>query len=121
MISPCFARALQALREDVCALQEKFPPNTPDTVWISELGKHGWPLITVDRRIMTRPHELVALKQAGVTAFFLGSFYSKAKFWDQATWLIRYWPQFLSVTVALPKGTCFTVQQNGKMTPRQLH
>jgi hypothetical protein len=121
MISPCFAEALRALEQDVCALREKFPPDTLDTVWLTKLGERGWPLITLDRRILSRPQELLALRQAGVTAFFLGPFFSKAAFWDQAVWLLRHWPKFRDVTAALVKGACFTVQQNGKMTPRQLH
>ena len=120
MIPPCFAEALRILRQDARALREEFLEDTPDIVWIQELGKRGWPLITVDRRIWSRPQELVALRQAGVTAFFLGPFFSKALFWDQAVWLMRHWPKFRNVTAALVKGACFTVQQNGKMTPMQL-
>ena len=120
MISPCFAKALTALGENVRALRDEFPRETPDTVWLESLGERGWPLITLDRRILSRPQELLALRQAGVMAFFLGPFFAKAPFWDQAVWLIRHWPSFRNVTAALAKGTCFTVQQNGRMTPRQL-
>jgi len=117
MISPRIAAALTALGEDVRALRDEFPRATPDTEWIQELGKRGWAFITVDKHISTRPHEVAALKAAQVTAFFLGRFWAKAKRWDQAVWFVRHWPKFQNVVSTFTRGTCFAVQQNGRMRP----
>ena len=120
MISHRIAAALDALGEDVQALRDVFPQQTSDAQWIKEIGEKGWSFITVDKHISTRPHEVAALRDAQVTAFFLGRFWAKTKAWDQAVWLIRHWPKFKNVVETLARGTCFTVQQNGRMRPISL-
>jgi hypothetical protein len=117
MISPKVALALRALEQDAWALREKFAENTPDSQWIAQLGRYGWALVTFDRRILSRPHEAAILKQGQVTAFFLGPFFRKYTFWDQAVWIIRHWPKFVNMAQTISRGTCFRVQQNAKMTP----
>jgi len=120
MISPRIAAALKALGEDVRALRDEFPPETSDTQWVESIGKKGWSFITADKRISTRPHQVAALQASKVTGFFLGRFWAKTKFWDQAVWLIRHWPKFKDMASMVTRGTCFTVQQNGRMRPISL-
>lgn len=120
MISPRIAAALTALGEDVRALREEFAQETQDVDWIKQAGSRGWAFITVDKHISTRPHEVAALRTAQITGFFLGRFWAKTKGWDQAVWLIRHWPKFKNVVGTLARGTCFTVQQNGRMRPISL-
>lgn len=117
MIPFKIAKALTALEKNVSSLREHFPENTPDVDWLRELGHNGWPFITVDKRIRTRPLERHEFKQANVTSFFLTSFFPKMQFWDQAVWLIKYWPRFENMANQVTRGSCFSVQQNGKMTP----
>lgn len=92
MISPRIAAALTALGEDVRALRDEFPQETPDIEWIEQVGSKGWAFITVDKHISTRPHEVAALRAAQITGFFLGRFWAKTKAWDQAVWLMRMSP-----------------------------
>jgi hypothetical protein len=117
MISPKFAKALTALDKEVTCLRYYFPENTPDEIWVRELGHNHWPLVTVDKHVRTRPLERHALKQANVTTFFLCPFFAKLYFWPQAVWLVKYWPRFEDVAKNMTRGICFSVQQSGKMTP----
>ncbi len=114
-MSPKFAEALRALDRDVIALRENWAQNTPDVDWLRDIGAEGWALVTVDKRIRTRPQEQLVFMQTGVTGFFLGRFWPKMQFWDQATWLIRYWPRFEAFAESLGKPACLAVRQNGKM------
>lgn len=119
MISPKFAHALQAVGKDVHALREKFPEETPDEVWIQEIGREGWVLLTVDRHIRTRPLERLALSKAGIISLFLGPFFLKGSFplWEQFVWLVRHWSRIEATAGGLAKGTCMALVQNGKMHP----
>jgi len=117
MISHRFAKALVALDKDVVSLREYFEPSTPDIVWLEELGRKGWPLITADKRIRSRPQERAILKSAHLTTFFLGRFFLKMHYWDQAVWLIRRWPRIEETARSFTRSVHFSVQQSGKMTP----
>jgi hypothetical protein len=54
-------------------LHEHFDPATPDTIWLAEVGKRGWVVLTKDQRIRRRRVELEALLAANVAAFVLTS------------------------------------------------
>jgi len=117
MIPYRIAGALRELRQDVIALRDEWPENTPDEVWLRELGHRGWPFITADKRIRTRPQQQQVYKSANVTAFFLGPFWGKLQFWGQAVWLITHWPRLTQVTQAFAVSVRYAVRQNGKMYP----
>lgn len=51
------------------AHDDHFPPDTPDGVWLSAVGKRGWIVITKDKAIRHRASELQALRDARVSAF----------------------------------------------------
>ena len=117
MLSPRLAKALSALGEDVVALRDYFPQDTPDSTWLAELGDYGWTLVTVDKHIRTRPAERRELARRKITAFFLyPSFQKKGSgLWDQAAWIMRYWPRIREFADGLQRGTCASVQQNGRI------
>lgn len=45
---------------------DHFAPDTPDEVWLAEIGKRGWIALTHDRRIRYKPNERDAVMQHGV-------------------------------------------------------
>jgi len=114
-IPPRIAQAVAVLDGDVKALREVFPEDAEDVSWLEQLGLKGWVLVTADRRILTRPQEVVILKQARVTSFFLGPFFGSLQFWDQAVWFVKHWPRFEQMAQTIGQGTCFVVKANGKM------
>jgi hypothetical protein len=52
---------------------DHFAQGTPDAVWLSEVGRRGWVVLTKDVRIRYRPNEKQALLAAGVRAFVFAS------------------------------------------------
>lgn len=45
---------------------DHFAPDTPDEVWLAEIGKRSWIALTHDRRIRYKPNERDAVMRYGV-------------------------------------------------------
>jgi hypothetical protein len=65
------AEALNLVRDDVRWLEDEFPHNTPDIVWLPEIGARGWLVILRDKRVRTRPGERQAIIDGNVGCFSL--------------------------------------------------
>lgn len=65
--------ALRAKGICVELLHEHFDLATPDTAWLTEVGRRGWVVLTKDERIRRRRIEMDALLAANVAAFVLTS------------------------------------------------
>jgi len=50
---------------------DSFPSATPDDVWLREVGRSGWLVLTKDQRIRYREIEKQAVLRAGVGVFVL--------------------------------------------------
>jgi hypothetical protein len=70
-ISHFIVDALKALGKPVAYLTDILPRGTQDVTLFSKLGELGWFLVTQDKRIKRKKHELEALRQAGIGAFIL--------------------------------------------------
>jgi hypothetical protein len=94
-LSPAIARSLQHLfpTHTFAALGDRFPPDTPDIDWISELDRErGWATLTKDLRIQFRPHERLALDRSKIVFFFLAGAWRKYSVPETAARLIRLVP-----------------------------
>jgi len=89
-LSPMLTNGLRAFGEDVCHLREVFPANTPDEVWLPEIGRRGWFLVTHDKRIPRNPPEAQALVQAGVGVFVFTHSKKLAR-WSWVELVVRRW------------------------------
>jgi hypothetical protein len=58
-----FPRTLREAGLTVERHADHFPPNSPDTTWLSQVSKRGWVALTHDRRIRYKPNELAAVVQ----------------------------------------------------------
>jgi hypothetical protein len=67
------AEALRAAGENVELLEDHFDKKTDDTVWVPEIGKRGWIILTKDRAIRNNSLELVALLKSNTHSFILTS------------------------------------------------
>ena len=65
------ADQLKETREDVIWLEDRFPHDVPDEVWLEEAGRNGWLVITRDTKIRTRPGERRAIMEHGTGCFIL--------------------------------------------------
>lgn len=68
---------LRTALEDAAVLYEShhdhFPAGTPDPVWLPEVGRRGWCLLTTDKRIRRRPLEREAVREYGVRMFYFAN------------------------------------------------
>jgi hypothetical protein len=88
-LSVHLARGMRAFGEDVDHLQDHFRDDCPDIEWLKHIGENRYFLITRDDAVRRKPAELLALKQFGVGAFFLGG--KNRTRWELIQQLIRNW------------------------------
>jgi hypothetical protein len=82
-----------------------------DRVWIAALAAQpgGGAAISGDRRMLTRKHELQALKDHRVTTFILAPGLSSLPFWDKAALLVGRWPAIAAAAKSSDPGSIFIV------------
>ena len=64
--------------------------NTRDEVWIPQVARQGWAIITRDKRIERRPHELRTVIEHGARMFAITSPEQLNK-WGQLEIILRCW------------------------------
>ena len=64
---------LRAAGEEVRIHDDHFPQDAKDEVWLADVGKSGWVVLTKDKHIRYRASEIQALRAANVRAFVLTS------------------------------------------------
>lgn len=105
---------LAALEVDAVALRSAFAESVSDVEFLSQLkGQHDV-YITYDHRQSSREAEARAIREAGVTAIWLGPFWGKKGRWDQAKWLVTRWKQIENFAGSVVPGTCAVIQENGR-------
>ncbi|MGH2443933.1 MAG: hypothetical protein ACRDFX_12330 [Chloroflexota bacterium] len=65
------ALALRYVRSDVKWLEDEFPHDAPDEIWLKSIGERGWLAVTRDKKVRTRPGERAALAVNRVGCFVL--------------------------------------------------
>jgi hypothetical protein len=113
------AKAVQILAapdHEVIHLREKFPPDTPDEVWMAGLAKElDWVIVSGDIRIGKNPHEVKAWRAAGHTIFFLKPGWTNYEFWIQAYKFVKCFPDIIAAAQKAKSGEFFMVLGNGKI------
>ena len=61
-----FGEILKAAGLTVERHADHFAPDTPDEIWLAEIGKRGWIALTHDRRIRYKPNERDSVMRHGV-------------------------------------------------------
>jgi hypothetical protein len=80
-----FPEILRASGLNVERHADHFPPETPDEVWLEEVGKRGWIALTHDQRIRYKPNERDAVMRHRVALLVV---VGKAPFSDLARSLV---------------------------------
>jgi hypothetical protein len=105
--------------DDVRVLKHHFPPDTADVVWLHEIGRLGWVLVTEDKNIRRKPQERQALYLSKVTAFFLGKSFGELKLLDKGLALVSVWPKIQETAAICQQGSIFSVTVRGEVTALQ--
>lgn len=111
---------LAALDIDAEPLRAEFLPNTKDPVFLEKFNGREMIWVSKNIRQTTNPIEAKLLKQAGITALYFGPFWNKMKFWQQAEWLLKYWPTIHGFANGAAKGTFAEIKRNGKSETFQI-
>jgi hypothetical protein len=115
-LSPRLAAGLRAFGEDVRHLREEFPPETPDEVWLPEIGRRGWYLITRDKRIPRKAAEVRALKAAGVGAFVFTQ-KKDLDLWEWVQTVVRRWSEIKNWCQSHRRPFVVGIPERGTLRP----
>lgn len=92
-LPPGLVEALTVLGQPAEHVNSLFPPGTPDERWIRYAGERSWCIVSRDVNITRRPHELAALREFGVGAFFLLPGKRSPRLCEVIQTIIRHWPE----------------------------
>ena len=96
---------------DIDLLQEKIGKGTPDADWIAAVGRMR-PKPTIlggDGRILKRPPQLSALKDAGLNFVYFTEMFSNLKWHDLAIKGLQVWPRICEAVGKAREPTVFRV------------
>jgi predicted nuclease of predicted toxin-antitoxin system len=110
--------ALHQLGIDAIAHDDHFAQNTPDSVWLSSVGRRGWVVITKDDRIRFRPAERRALIDHGVGCFVV--LRRNATRLQLAQILLRAWDDIVNITDTEARPFLYAVLADGTVERRIL-
>jgi len=111
---------LAALGVDAVALRTEMHQDTLDVDIFPTFKGKAVAFVTCDISQRTRKAEANALRDCGATALFLGRFWPKMTFWQQAAWLVARWERIEAFAEAVRRGTCADIQRSGKPSIFQL-
>lgn len=114
-ISYKFARMLAALDVEALHVAElEIGRDATDLEIFQFLKGKDAIFLTADRSISTRKIEAAAMREADIVTLFLGPFWSKMWFWDQAVWLIQRWPMIEGFARGAAQRTAAEIKRNGR-------
>jgi hypothetical protein len=114
-ISRKIAAALKCLDVQAVHHDEEFDSDTEDVVWIPVVGQRNWHMVTCDDRIRRKPAERTVLEQADIVSVFFWREYARKTLWEQAEWVIKYWPAVHKKASRASPGTILHVNGRGKV------
>ena len=81
-----------------------------DDIWVRKFGRAGGEAIVgADAKMLTRPHEVVAIVESGLRLVVLPAPWVNAKINVQISFLFYWWPHIEAVLATSRKGQCFKV------------
>lgn len=97
--------------------QQCFAMDTPDDVWLAEIGRKGWILVGHDSKFQRMPNELAAIIQHQVGCFYLSG--SRATLWNKLRMFCIGFEKLVKVAEATEKPFIFTVEET-RLVRRQI-
>jgi PIN like domain len=114
--SPALLERLREQGVDAVHLRDQFSDRgLDDVLWMPEIARRGWILITGDHRIRSRHDEKPVFRQARLITFFLEAGYTNKTKRVQIHWLLSQWPAIEALAATAQPGDGFLVPQKGKI------
>lgn len=99
----------------VVHITDVVPAGTPDEEWASHVGRDGWCVITLDRNILRRKHEIQEMTRCGVGLFVLRP-PKKANWCKQVQMLVRRWSDIKGAARSHERPYAFNVPSKGAIS-----
>lgn len=91
-------------------LTDKFPADTSDIKWVTDLAADGrWSVLTQDRAMARHRLEQEALRRSGLIVFMLARAWNSQQHWNKAAALVRWWPRLVEQASLVQGGAAFEV------------
>jgi hypothetical protein len=97
---------------DVISLRDRFPTNTPDTVWIPGAGRNGWIVVSRDPNQRRREAEKRALAANGVRVLYVKHSGTAATLYAAAARIIKNWPKIEAWGLSAKPGSLARLNTN---------
>jgi len=125
-LSPHPAHAIRELcrpdGHEAVALRDKFAVTTADPEGLSAPASEGDRVVVSHDRLTKGSLERAAVREAGLTTFFLARGWRHLDHWDKAYHLVRWWPTIMDIAGTMAPGAAFEVpvRFSGKGRLRQV-
>jgi hypothetical protein len=94
---------------------EDFPLGTLDTEWLPGVGRMDWIVILRDRRIRTKPAELLAFRRHAVRVFWVAG-KKDLSVWDALVRLVNRWLEMERIVATRGPGPWFMAINENEIT-----
>lgn len=108
--------ALQALGAPVDVrwhLGEGYAHNTPDDVWLADVGQKGWIVLSQDHRFHLSEASRRAIAQHSIGCFYLGG--ANERVWDTARFLLSQWDRMTEIVETATPPYIYRLKRNGQI------
>ncbi len=99
-------------------LRDHFAQDTPDEVWMPEIGRRGWIIIGHDRRHHLEPSERAAIIDYRIRCFYLWG--GSEQLWEKVRCFLRAFELILDAIVYLTPPFILDVLEDGQLEPISL-
>ena len=111
-----------ALRDAGVHVERKtdhFEQDTPDQIWLEEVGKKQWIVLSKDKNLTHNHIEIVALLRSNTHSFLLtsGSFTGP----EMANAFVTAIPQMIGIVLKIPAPVVCTVSKGGNVRVRETY
>ena len=109
------AEALKLVRTgDTYWLEDRYPHNTPDEVWIPDAGAAGWLVVARDKKIRTRLWQRELVRRHGVGCFILNQKHDPTR-WEYLKLLAKTLDEMERLHAATARPFLYLVDAAGAM------
>jgi hypothetical protein len=113
------AERLRAAGAHVECMTDHFAEDTPDAVWLAEVGRRGWIVLSKDKYLRHNLLEVVALLRSNTYAFVLTSGNDTGR--EMAAAFLAAMKDMKEIIARMPPPLLGRVSKSGKVTITHTH
>ena len=110
--------ALKLRGIDAVAHDDLFDHKTGDDIWLAEIGRRGWTVLTKDNRMRFREAEKHALISYKVGCFAIRQGHATSE--QMVAILVSAWDKIEAISASEPRPFLYTVYKDGSVRKREL-